>query len=206
MLNIDMQAFSVINPELMSGERLLWAGRPSTDRLFHRRDWIRVPSSLFVGGFAILWAGMAMGWPGFPSEGRPGPWFFQVVGVLIILYSHFLMWGRFLLARWRKGRTFYAVTERRVITVQFFFGRRMAAALISALPMIVKDDVSAEGIGTLRFSPQPAWTSQRSALDYFDEVPASGTTLFLDIPDVEAVYHLVRGLMEKWNTQLFRQL
>jgi hypothetical protein len=206
MPNSDMQAYSVINPDLMSGERLLWAGRPSTSRIFHRRDWTRIPSSLFVGCFALFWVGMAMGWPGFPAEGKPAPWFFQLVGIFFVLYSHFLMWGRFLLARWRKARTYYAVTERRVITVQFFFGRRMTAALISALPMIVKEDVTSEGIGTLRFSPRPSWTSQRSAFEYLDDVPASGTPIFMDIPEVESVYELVADLIQRWNAQLTRQL
>jgi hypothetical protein len=205
MPSIDPQAHTAISPDLMSGKRLLWAGRPSASKVFHRRDWYQIPGSLFMGCFAIFWTGMAAGLPGFPSEGHPAPWFFLLVGIAFIAYSQFLIWGRFVLVRWRKDRTYYAVTERRVITVQFFFGRRMAAALISALPMISKHDVASNGIGTLRFSPAPSWTSRGSAFEYLDEVPASGTPVFVDIPDVEAVYHLVSGLMQKRNAQVSSQ-
>jgi hypothetical protein len=44
-----------VQPELLSGESIVWAGQPNTRVIFHKQDLYMVPFSLLWGGFAIFW-------------------------------------------------------------------------------------------------------------------------------------------------------
>jgi hypothetical protein len=55
MPQINQQSLEIIQPELLTGESVLWTGQPSTAVIFHKEDAMLVPFSLFWGGFAIFW-------------------------------------------------------------------------------------------------------------------------------------------------------
>ncbi len=60
MLIIDPEQALKFQPELMSGEVLLWTGRPNPGRVFHSDDWYAIPFSLLWGGFFVFWENMAV--------------------------------------------------------------------------------------------------------------------------------------------------
>jgi hypothetical protein len=140
MSQIKPDSARAIQPELTSGETVLWAGQPSTGVLFHKEDIFLVPFSLMWGGLAIFWElGVAGFWG---SDPRPqGPWVFGLIwGIPFILIGQYLIWGRFVFAAWEKKRTHYAVTNERVIAVQNGWTRKMASNYIDALPALIKED------------------------------------------------------------------
>jgi hypothetical protein len=53
MPQIDQASFEAIQPELTSGESILWAAQPNTSGIFHREDLYLIPFSLLWGGFAL---------------------------------------------------------------------------------------------------------------------------------------------------------
>src|SRR5579862_2671126 len=92
---------------LQAGEKLLWSGRPRQGLLLTARDWLLVPFSLFWGGFVLFWETAATVHPGasfFPLFGLP----FAVIGAYLIV-------GRFIVDAWLRSRTYYAVTNQRII-------------------------------------------------------------------------------------------
>jgi hypothetical protein len=62
-----------------------------------------------------------------------------------------MIWGRFVYARWKKRRTFYALTNRRALIVQNGIkGRTSSSAYFENLSVVEKR-VRSDGIGIISF-------------------------------------------------------
>jgi hypothetical protein len=195
MTQIDPEAALVVQPELTSSERILWAGRPVLGTILHREDLFLIPFSLIWGGFAIFWeAGVA----GFWGHGRSsGPSIFGMIwGIPFVLVGQYAIWGRFLVVQWKKRRTHYAVTNQRVIVVQTGPSRKTAAAYIDRLPMLIKESGNGAS-GTLRFGEsEPAWSTRRG-WSMWDIMAIGAVPVFVDVEDVNGLYLLVSELGAK---------
>jgi hypothetical protein len=175
---------------------VLWAGQPNTSVIFHKEDVFLIPFSLLWGGFAVFWeAGVSGSW-GSGSESAK-PWMFGMLfGAVFVLVGQYLIWGRFLVTAWKKRRTYYAVTSRRVIVVQRGFSRRMASAYIDVLPNLIRED-GRRGLGSLLFTqPQPLW-SRRGGWGAWDGMTVGDIPEFRDIEDVDSVYRLISDEREQ---------
>jgi hypothetical protein len=183
-----------VQPELTSGESIVWAGQPKPGVILHKEDVFLVPFSLLWGGFAIFWEASVLGLWGF---GGKNVWSFGVLwGIPFVLAGQYIIWGRFFYAAWLKRRTHYAVTNRRVIVVQNGWTRHMASAYIEGLPTIVKQG-SSNGMGTLSFAQsQPMWSNNRG-WGAWNGLSVGAVPTFVDIEDVDYVYRLVSDLREK---------
>ena len=199
MPQINQDSFIALQPELISGESLLWTGQPNPRIVFHKEDLYLIPFSLLWGGFAIFWEASVAGYWG--TGARSGtPWILGMIwGVPFVLMGQYIIWGRFVYAAWKKRRTYYGVTNRRVLVVQNGCKRQMASAYIDTLPSLVKEG-RASGIGTLRFAQQESPWSGRRGWGAWDGVTVGTIPTFVDIDDVDSVYRLVSGLREQSRT------
>lgn len=198
MPQIDQDSILVVQPELTSGESVVWAGQPRAGALFHKEDLFLVPFSLLWGGFTLFWEAMASGLGGV-AKGGGAPIFFQLWGIPFVLIGQYFIWGRFLYASWLKKRTYYAVTNRRVIVVQTGGQRKIASSYLDSLPSLIKEGGS-NGTGVLRFAPtQPMW-SGRQGWGAWNAMNVGEIPTFVDIEDVDNVYRLISDLREKSRT------
>ena len=102
MSQINQESVVAIQPELISGESIVWAGQPNTHVIFHRADVYMIPFSLLWGGFAIFWEAGVSGFWGF-GQHSGGPWLFGMLwGVPFVLVGQYFIWGRFIYAAWKK--------------------------------------------------------------------------------------------------------
>jgi hypothetical protein len=195
---IDQVPSVVVQPELMSGESVLWAGQPQGSVIFHKEDAFLIPFSLLWGGFAIFWEAGVSGLWGSHSKGS---WLFGMIwGIPFVVVGQYLIWGRFVYTAWLKRRTHYAVTNRRVVVIQEGWKRQVASAYIDSLPSLIKEGGS-NGIGILRFGPaQSMWSSNRG-WGTWNALNVSDQPAFVDIEDVDSVYRLVSGLRERSRTK-----
>jgi hypothetical protein len=145
---IPLETFS---PELLPGETVVWTGQPNPSVIFHREDWGVIPFSLMWGGFAIFWLLGASGlwdiWQNKPSHR------FELFGIIwgtpFVLVGQYFIWGRFVHHRWKKKHTYYALTSRRALIVEYRLRNRTASsAWFEALAQIDKN-VRADGIGSI---------------------------------------------------------
>lgn len=194
MQQIDADAYAAIQPELLSGETVLWAGRPSPKVIFHPSDRTTIPFSLMWGGFAIFWFMSVAGVTGLGSPAGH-PWTFGVIwGIPFVLLGQYFIWGRFIHAAWLKRRTFYAVTNRRVIAIQRGWTPKTSATSIDNVPTINKE-MRDDGIGTLCFGVRPY--SRRGNRTPIDDMSLGDITTFVDIEDAASVYRLVSDRQDK---------
>jgi Bacterial PH domain len=168
----DEQALSA---ELGRGERLLWSGIPRQGLRLRPTDMFMVPLSLFWGGFVFFWEYLVI------SKGEA---FHILWGIPFVLMGIFLIVGRFFVDSYQRARTYYGVTDQRVVIVSGLINRRITSILLPRLGKVSLNERS-DRSGSIIFgarSPGPAFNLLGSARG-----PA-----FDLLDDARQVYNLIR--------------
>jgi len=145
------EAEMVISQELDSGEDLLWAGRPQQGIVFRSADIFMVPFSLFWGGFAIFWEIMALRIP--REKSGPVGIVFPLFGLPFVIVGLYLIFGRFLVDARQRKKTYYGLTNQRVIIVSGLFARRVKSLTLRTLTDVSLSE-RADMRGTITFGPE----------------------------------------------------
>jgi hypothetical protein len=173
-----------VEQELVGGEKLLWTGRPDPSRHFGRADLFLIPFSIMWGGFAIFWE------VGVILEG----WTFGALfGIPFVAFGLYFIAGRFVVKARRKRRIQYAVTDRRVFSVER--GGPTRATLLSLIPTI-NTSIRGDGSGSVWFGSS-SWFEEsyaNSGLDFSAGGYGPAAVGFFDIRDARDVVNLVNEL------------
>jgi hypothetical protein len=196
VIAINPDAAMKIQPELVSGETLLWAAMPNVGVVLHSEDWSLIPFSLLWGGFTIFWEASVLGYWGNSPKKNSAPTFFALWGFAFVLAGQYFIWGRFLKDAWLKRKTYYGVTNRRVLIVQEGWKRKIRSCYLEAIPEIVREG---ETTGTLwlgqklsMFAGRRSPKRSMSRFDFDSVVP-----VLADIDDVDSVYRLIMQSREQ---------
>lgn len=194
MKPIDPEAAIKLQPELLSGESILWAARPNPRVMFHSDDWYLIPFSLFWVAFTAFWEAGVLGYWG--DSARDGPSLFMGLwGIPFVLIGQYLLWGRFVHDAWLKRRTYYGVTSRRVVVVQDGWSYKRCFSYIDVLPTIQKEGSET---GTLWFGPKyPVLGGRNQMTRNMSRFSVGDVPTFADVDDPDSVYQLVLGLREQ---------
>ena len=116
---IDPRAAQKIQSELMSGESIYWAGMPNPRVVFHSDDWAAIPFSLDMDWlFYFLGIRRVSSFWRDKSQRDGTQVFMALWGVPFLIMGNYMVWGRFLHDAWLKRRTYYGVTNRRLLILQ----------------------------------------------------------------------------------------
>jgi hypothetical protein len=182
---INIEAQQVVAPQLSSGERILWAGRPRQGIFLQPQDAATIPFSVAWCGFACIWTFTA--WRG------GAPWPMLLFGSLFVGIGLFMVFGRFMSDAKSRGVTFYALTDQRILFVKGLAGSSQTVTSIDLKTMGDITMVQAkEGRGSILFGlntqiPLPA---ARAAM--MINRNAASSTMFVQISRVKEVYDLIR--------------
>ncbi len=125
---------------------MLWAGRPKAGIRFRPQDAFLIPFSLLWGGFALFWETTVLV--------GGAPIFFGVWGIPFVLLGLYMIAGRFIVDARARSRTYYGLTNRRVILISGTSGRQMKSLLLSAVGDTTVDE-HGDGSGTITFGGSP---------------------------------------------------
>ncbi|HTZ33947.1 MAG TPA: PH domain-containing protein [Methylomirabilota bacterium] len=196
MIAIDPRAAEKLQPELLPGESIYWAGMPNPHIVFHSDDFYMIPFSLLWGGFAIFWEAGVLGYVGDSTRSHKAPLDFVLWGIPFILIGQYMIWGRFVYDACLKRRTYYGITNRRVLILQNGWKRKTQFLFLEAIPLISREGAAT---GTLWLGAKsPAFANRSvgrqaiSRLDVGGAVPA-----LIDIDDTDQVYRLIVDLRDK---------
>jgi hypothetical protein len=139
-LGITVSTSEAFNGRLLSGERLLWSGRP-------RQGLMLVPRDAFLIPFSLLWAGFVAFWEtSVLSTGAPG--FFALWGVPFMLVGLYMTVGRFFHDAWIRSRLSYGLTDRRALILR---GHDITAVDLSRVETVKLKGGGDSGRGTILF-------------------------------------------------------
>ena len=97
--------------DLLPDEKILWQGQPAPGiHLTPMIDALFIPFSIFWGAHALIWNGAV--WA------KGAPWFFRLFGLPFLCAVLYITVGRFFYRAWLNQRTWYAVTNARVLICQ----------------------------------------------------------------------------------------
>ncbi|NOQ73000.1 MAG: PH domain-containing protein [Crocinitomix sp.] len=132
-----------INEYLNSGERLVWTGQPRGGIIFRKSDLFLIPFSLMWCGFAIFWVVMASNTGGM----------FALFGIPFVLVGLFVVFGRFLIDKKLREKTFYGITEDRIIIRSGIFSRTTKSFNLKTLTNLEFNERN-DGSGTILLGPK----------------------------------------------------
>ncbi len=133
-------------PQLLSGERIVWEGKPHTGIVLR-------PIELFLIPFSLLWTGFAIYW-NVSVWDSGADLSFQLFGLPFLVVGLYATFGRFLIDMYlRKGMTYF-VTDKRILIARGAAAAKVKSLDIKRLPALELDERS-DGSGTIRFGAAP---------------------------------------------------
>jgi hypothetical protein len=167
--------------ELDREERVLWSGMPRQGFALHGSDVFLIPFSIFWAGFAFVWEAIAI----FMLLQNPGqdPFMciFPIFGLPFVMVGVYLLFGRFWIDARIRSRTYYGVTNKRIIIITGLLSRKVKSLALGTLTDLSLTEKS-NGFGTITFGPTypffwmfgsmqwPGMGFQRSSFDMISEV------------------------------------
>lgn len=189
---LDYELNENFRDELLTDERIVWAGQPDPKVLFSRADLFLIPFGLLWCGFVVFWELSVLGFVWGPGA----PIFMALFGIPFICIGIYFVFGRFIYKMYKKRRTFYALTNKRtIILIKKRFDKTIQAEYLNAIPSINKS-VRSNGIGTVSFGNIPFMNSMygNTGMDFFTRYYGQDVPIFYDIKDAEQVYKMANDL------------
>lgn len=179
---LDLTATRYLARHLLRGERILWAGRPKQGLLLGAQDLLIIPLGLLfvtVGSVTVL---RELHRPLSPD------W---VGGLIAICAGLLAVVGRHVLDGMLRARTYYAVTEKRILILREGLFPSLLGIDRANLTHVELLQAGARGTprGTIRFGPAQTdeWNMHGSWVAAFDPTPQ-----FLGIADPAEVFALIQ--------------
>ena len=113
-----------------------------------------IPFSLMWGGFSFFWEFKAV------SSGEP--LFFDLWGVPFVLVGLYMIVGRFFFEAMLRSRTYYGLTNERVIIISGLSSRTVKSLQVQTLTDVSLSQ-EASGIGTITFGPNMSYSGRGSS-------------------------------------------
>lgn len=140
-----------------------------------------IPFSLLWGGFAIFWEATVI------TSGAP--LFFMLWGTPFVLVGLYMIFGRFFVDAKQRERTFYGVTDQRIIIVSGLTSRKVKSLnlrMLSDVSLSEKSDRS----GTITFGPGNPMSWWQGGMPW-PGTPQAASTCEM-VPESKTVYEKIR--------------
>ncbi|MEP0913090.1 PH domain-containing protein [Leptolyngbya sp. GB1-A1] len=160
---------------------------PRQGLILRAEDVYLIPFSLLWGGFVIFWEVSVLS--------TDAPFFFKLWGVPFVLVGLYIMVGRFFADARQRGKTYYGVTNERVIIVSGLLSRKVKSLNLRTLIDISLDEKS-DGSGTITFgatNPMSWWSGGMS----FPRWGPQPTPSFELIREARKVYEIIRSVQRQ---------
>jgi hypothetical protein len=175
---MEPEAERALLPELGAGERLLWVGRPGAGL---------TSSDLFAILFGTVWTGTWILIFMRPGDQPPPPLLFVAA---MVAFGLVMTFGRFLVGAYLQRKTYYGVSNERIVIKREIFRRRVRSLNLRTLVEVTLTE-RRNGIGTISFGGAH-WDWRGSGADFW----APGTyhlNAFERVPAAREVYEQIRA-------------
>ncbi len=187
MLVTDNTAQAAVMRELQAGEHLLWSGMPRQGLRFRRGDISLVPFSLFwcAAVFSGVYKNIILHKE--PSASLIFLLPFAAIGIHLLV-------GRFFVDAYQRSRTYYGVTDQRVLILSGIWTREVKTVSLKTLNEIALSERS-DGSGDILFGAMsPSYLRWRGESYGIDKRMIPSFDL---IDNVRQVYDLIQQTQRK---------
>jgi hypothetical protein len=174
--------------ELNPGERIIWSGQPQQGFILRAADIFMIPFSLMWGGFAFFWE--------FSVVSSGAPLFAMIWGIPFVLVGIYIIFGRFFIDMAQRNKTYYALTNERVIILSGLFNQNTKTLDLKKLPEI-NISTKGNGKGTITFGASHPMAWMYSGSGYPNMGRYNIAPSFEMIDDVKMVYQQVKRLQKE---------
>lgn len=133
--------YQFCRPYILPGESILWKGQPEKGNLITRRDFVMIPFGLFWLAFCVFWESLAI---------KSGQLFPIIWGLPFVAVGIYLVFGRFLQSAYLRDKTFYVITNKKIIIKA---GQKITMHDARDLPPM-EVEIHRNGNGTILFSEE----------------------------------------------------
>lgn len=151
----DTENYHFYKPYLTDQEQVLWTGMPEKGRLFTGQDFVLLP-------FGIVWLAFSLFWE-VAALKSGAPLFSSLFGLPFIGIGVYLVFGVFIQRLRLRGRTFYAITNKKIMIKR---GNRIAMYDAWDLPPMRYGSIKME-TEPIVFQETVYGTGRRSSTRYF---------------------------------------
>jgi hypothetical protein len=195
LITIEPRALLKLQPELLSGESIHWAAMPNPSVIFHSDDLTLIPFSLVWTSFIVFWEAGALGFWSSNFQKGTANIFMALWGIPFLVIGNYMLWGRFLYDAWLKRRTYYAVTDRRLIILQEGWKQKISMTFLEDIPQIERERGAC---GTLWFGTKyPLLGGKGQKKRDMSRFSLGDVPVFADVDDADSVHRLILELREK---------
>ena len=177
---------AVISTELEEDESLLWSAQPRQGIFLRASDKGLIPFSLLWGGFALFWE--------YEVISTGAPFLFALFGIPFVVAGLYLMVGRFYYDARLRERTFYGITDRRVIILSGIRSKQSKSFVISEIAdmnMIENPD----GSGVIALGSEDINKAQQVELVWPGQTETK--PLLSNIQDVRKPFEIIEQLRQR---------
>jgi len=174
---------AVIGEELEEGEALLWSAQPRQGFLLHPSDAFMIPFSLIWGGFSIVWE--------YQVLTSDAPLFMALIGLPFVVIGLYLIAGRFFYDARLREKTFYGITDRRVIILSGIRNKQSHYLGISEIENLQKFETK-DGSGSIVMGFEAITTAYQSQMPIPGRMEA--TPQFNNLADVHTPFEIIEKL------------
>lgn len=171
-----METEARVRTELVSGEQLLWSGRPRRGLRLRKVDALLIP-------FSLIWCGV-LGLAGADAAEAGAGWYLLAFTPLVLIGLYLLV-GHVVLDAWRRERTVYGLTDCRALIAGGLLRRRVTSFPLATVPF-VHLRAGPDGRGTISFGAAEGWSIGGKDV-------ASAFVMVDDARRVHALIHQIRA-------------
>jgi hypothetical protein len=183
-----MSGSQEFNSRLLSGERIVWTGRPQQGVMFTSRDVFLIPFSLLWCAFVMFWEASVLSM-GVARAGGIGL-VFPLWGGAFVLVGLYFVAGRFIHDAWIRSRIRYALTDRRALILR---GDRLTVVDLKRQGTI--ELKGGDGRGTIVFGVEPGLFGAGPWRGFGIWLPSlGGPPSFLGIDDAKSVFNRIEAV------------
>jgi len=141
--------------------------------------------------FALLWGGFAIFWEWQVLQAPNTPVFFALWGLPFVLIGLYLIFGRFLVDARQRAKTYYGVTNERILIISGLFHRKVKSLSLRNLSDLSLSEGS-NGEGAISFGSGAPFSSMFAGSAWPGMEAYMGPRFDL-IPNARSVYETIRG-------------
>ena len=176
--------FSFARVHMAPDEYILWKGKPVEGNHFSSDDLYHCFSGIFLLAFSIFWE--------YTAFSGGAPFFFLIFGGFFVCMGLYQAIGRFFHAAYLRKRTYYVITNRKIIRMRNYKVDMLSA---SAMPPAYSF-ANKDGSGTIRFGSPTSFYKNGRGKTVTTIGPNSPFFTLENIPNLVQVQHAIDS-MEK---------